>query len=242
MMNPSAGSLDVVRAPLPSPVQAFTTTRLGGCSQAPFDHLNLGQHCGDDPKHVEENRRRLALELPSEPCWLHQRHGTRVIHLDRWQPGIEADAAWTDRPNQVAAILTADCLPVVVAHRSPDCLAVVHAGWRGLAAGILERTLDVLPVHAEGLQAWIGPCIGPQSYEVDETVRRAFGGFEAHFEPTRPGHWLADLPRIAIDRLQRLGVSAIMTSDRCSFSESAYFFSHRRDGVCGRMATVAWLG
>jgi YfiH family protein len=230
-----------IDAALDGPVRGFATTRAGGVSKPPFDTLNLGDAGGDDPDAVAENRRRLAAALPAAPHWLRQVHGTGVIHLDDWRPGVEADAAWTDRPGRVVAVLTADCLPVLIADRAGRCVAAAHAGWRGLAAGVLESTVIALPVPAAELQAWIGPRIGAAAYEVDAPVRDAFPDDADAFAPSRPGHWQADLPAIAIRRLQTAGVTAIRDVGRCTASEPGHFFSHRRDGRCGRQATLAWI-
>lgn len=231
-----------ILAPFKGRIHAFTTTRGGGFSRAPFNTLNFGDRCGDEQASVDRNRDRLSADLPEEPRWLAQVHGVRVIRLEDWQPGVEADAAWTGREGQVAAILTADCLPVVLADRGGACVGIAHAGWRGLAAGVLEQLVSALPVPPGQLQAWIGPRIGRRAYEVDATVRDAFDGFEEQFEKTTPGHWLADLPAIAVCRLQQAGVGQVIDSGLCTFDDSERFFSYRRDSQCGRIATVAWLG
>jgi polyphenol oxidase len=228
------------------PVCAFSTTRLGGVSRGPWASFNLGQACGDDVEAVAENHRRLADHLPASPRWLKQVHGTSLIHLDDWEPGIEADAAWTDRPDQVAAILTADCLPVLLAHRSDPLVAAVHAGWRGLAAGILEQTVAALPAAPDELVAWIGPSISQPAYEVGEPVRDAFKARDASlvdcFEPTRRGHSLADLKAIAGRLLGQAGLVDIRNAGLCTASDPQRFFSHRRDhGRTGRQASLIWI-
>ncbi len=230
-----------IDAALAGPVRGVATSRLGGVSEPPFDSLNLGDAGGDDPAAVAANRGRLAAALPAAPRWLRQVHGTGVIHLDQWRPGIEADAAWTDRPGQVVAILTADCLPVLLADRDGRCVAAAHAGWRGLAAGVLEATVAALPVPPGELQAWIGPRIGAAAYEVDAPVRDAFPDDSHAFAPTRPGHWRADLSAIAIRRLRAIGVAEARDVGRCTAAEPERFFSHRRDGRSGRQATLAWI-
>lgn len=228
-----------LRAPLARPVQAFCTTRHGGVGAPPFDTLNLGSGCGDDPANVAENRRRLRAALPASPAWLRQVHGRRVIHLDDWFDGIEADAAWTDRPGQVAAVLTADCLPLLVAARNGVCVAAIHAGWRGLAAGVIAECIAVLPGAPRDLIAWIGPRICRDHYEVGEDVRAAFANSAGAFVPTRPGHWLADLPAIAGAQLRDAGVGEVIDSRACT-AGSSRFFSHRRDQRTGRMASLIW--
>lgn len=239
--------------PAPAGVQALTTTRQGGFSSGGYASLNLATHCGDDPAAVQANREilRHALQLPSAPCWMEQVHGCDVMHPTRADSemkgcGEAADAAWTDQPGIVCAVLTADCLPVVLADRAATVVAVAHAGWRGLAAGVLEATLDELPVAPAELMAWLGPCIGVRAFEVGAEVREAFCAHDtealAAFAPAaRPGHWMADLPCLARQRLLRAGVGNIHVGEYCTFSQPEQFFSYRRDGQTGRMATLAWL-
>jgi len=232
-------------------VRAFWTSRTGGNSLAPFDSLNLGEHCDDDPARVAANRRRLSEwlaaggqarhELDPEPKWLRQVHGTRVVHLDEWQPGIEADAAWTDRPGRIAAILTADCLPILIADVRGRCIAAVHAGWRGLAAGVIEQTLASLPVRPDELMAWIGPAIRQSNYEVGDEVREVFAEHPAAFRRSGGKRWLADLPAIASALMEARGLTRIVDSGLCTASDASRFFSHRRDGATGRMACLIWL-
>lgn len=238
--------------PVQACVRAACSLREGGVSVAPWASLNLGLHVGDDPAAVLENRRRLceALQLPQEPIWLEQVHGTAV-----WQPGASsrrADAAVTDRPGEVLAIMVADCLPVLFApkaHVHSFVLGAAHAGWRGLAAGVLEATVAALPIAARDLVAWLGPCIGPDHFEVGAEVREVFtaaGDSARHFRASaRPGHWLADLPGLARDRLQRLGIEEIHGGSWCTVSDPARFFSYRRDaglaeGRSGRFAALLW--
>ncbi|MFO7762518.1 MAG: peptidoglycan editing factor PgeF [Wenzhouxiangellaceae bacterium] len=230
----------VIRAPFAEPVRGLCTTRFGGVGHRPFDSLNLGTACGDDPADVEANRLRLERLLPTPPCWLRQVHGSCVTHLADWAEGIEADAAWTDRPGQVACVLAADCLPILVAERTGGCIAAIHAGWRGLAAGVIARTIAELPADPTRLQAWIGPRICRHHYEVGAEVRAAFDESEAAFEPVRPGHWLADLPRIAERQLREAGARQVTDSGACT-AEGSRFFSYRRDKRTGRMAACIWL-
>jgi len=235
------GSIETVPAPFAAPVHGFATTRRGGCSPAPYDSLNLGAGCGDDRQAVARNRAILARLLPATPRWLQQVHGNDVIHADAWRPGVRADAAWTDRPGQVVAVLTADCLPILIAERSGGCIAAVHAGWRGLAAGVIEQAVDALPVAPAGLHAWIGPRIGAAAYTVGANVHAALGGLDPHaFTACDAEHWQADLAAIAGARLRRLGVAA-SDCGQCTVRDPARFYSYRRDGRCGRMATLAWL-
>lgn len=230
----------LLRAPFEPPVRAFATTRAGGVSRRPFDSLNLGGACGDDPACVAQNRTRLESLLPASPCWLGQVHGDRVIHLDDWRPGIAADAAWTDRPGQVCAVLTADCLPILVADGAGRCVAAVHAGWRGLAADVVLRCIEALPVDPGLLEAWIGPRICREHYEVDAQVHDAFAGMNEAFVSTREGHWQADLARIARMKLLEAGVSRVTDSRACTAGQGR-FFSYRRDRHTGRMASVIWI-
>lgn len=230
----------VIRAPFAEPVRGLCTTRVGGVGRRPFDSLNLGAGVGDDPGDVETNRAVLEGLLGARPCWLRQVHGRRVIHLDDWTEGIEADAAWTDRPGQVACVLVADCLPILLAEGGGGCIAAIHAGWRGLAAEVIGRTIAELPADPDRLQAWVGPRICRDHYEVGQEVRDAFDESEAAFEPVRPGHWLADLPRIAERQLREAGVGRLTDSRACTAGESR-FFSYRRDRRTGRMAACIWL-
>lgn len=237
--------------PAPPGVRALTTLRGGdGVSPPPFDRLNLGLRCGDDPALAHRNRERLAgwLALPSRPHWLRQVHGTDVLRFDAAPPDTdepEADAAVTDRPGVVLAILTADCLPVVFAAHDGSEIAVAHAGWRGLAAGMLEATVATMRTPPDRLRAWLGPAAGPLAYEVGAEVRDAFlaktAGADGAFSPTRPGHWHADLFALARQRLGAAGVADVHGGRHCTISEPASFYSHRRDGRSGRIATLAWI-
>ena len=226
-------------------IQAISTTRAGGVSVGPWASLNLGATCGDDPVAVARNRRRLQELLPGPPRWLRQVHGKRVVHLDDWHADVEADAAWTDRPGQVVAIQTADCLPVVLADREARLVAAAHAGWRGLAADVLGHLVASLPVPPDRLVAWIGPGIGPERYRVGEDVRTAFealdGALARAFAENDAGEIRADLKLAARGLLLRAGVSQVLDSGLCTASDAGRFFSHRRDGPCGRMATLAWI-
>ena len=233
--------------PAPPGVHALTSLRHGlGVSTAPFDHFNLGSRCGDDADAVIENRRQLqaALHLPSPPHWLRQVHGVAVAV----EPGFdepEADAAVTATPGRVLAILTADCLPVVLASRAGDDIGAAHAGWRGLCAGVLEATVGAMRTPAQQLMAWLGPAAGPQAYEIGEDVFAAFvqrdPAAAAAFVATRPGHWKVDLYALARQRLQAVGVTAVFGGEQCTISDPARFFSHRRDQRGGRIATLVWM-
>ncbi len=252
-------SADWVEADWPAPggVRALCTFRTGGASAAPYGSLNLGGHVGDVPAAVAENRRRLrvAAGLPAEPMWLEQVHGAHVADLDApADPGgtagrvWPADAAFTRRPGRVCAILTADCLPLLLAAESGDLVAAVHAGWRGIASGVIEAA--VAAVTAAGatpgrLLAWLGPAIGPRHFEVGAEVREALlagdPGAEAAFAPNARGRFMADLGILARRRLEARGVDRIYGGGECTFDAGDRYFSYRRDGVTGRQAALIWL-
>jgi hypothetical protein len=233
-------------------VQGFTTTRLHGVSAKPFDSLNLGEHVGDDPDHVAANRQRLNQWLPAPAVWVQQVHGTHVVNASTiiGQPAPEADAIITTEPGQVLGILTADCLPVVMANEEATVLGLAHAGWRGLAAGVLTQTVAAMRARQPVLgpwRAWIGPCISAQAFEVGDDVRDAFFRVEptwvSHFTTDDAPHkWRCDLPAIAQAILLGLGAASVQWCGLCTATASdRRFFSYRRDGQTGRMATVAWL-
>ena len=243
--------------PAPPGVQAFTTLRHGaGASLPPFDHFNLGNRTatdGDDAATVERNRIELMerFALPSTPHWLRQVHGTEVLRVD--MPAMVkaaadepiADAAVTSTPGVVLAILTADCLPVVFADNAGAQIGAAHAGWRGLANGVLESTVAAMHAPARELIAWLGPAAGPQAYEIGEEVFVAFVSRDAAaasaFVATRPGHWRVDLYQLAHQRLAALGITRVHGGGLCTISDPQCFYSHRRDARTGRMATVAWM-
>ncbi len=233
--------------PLAPGVQAVTTARDGGVSVAPWGSLNLGDHVGDDPAAVAENRHRLQAALNiAQPQWLTQVHGVQVVEARSDGIVREADACWTRTPGVVCTVMTADCLPVLFADAAGTCVAAAHAGWRGLLNGVLESTLEVFDAPAD-VHAWLGPAIGPTAFEVGPEVREAFIEHHAEAErafipsPAHPERWLADLYRLARQRLERAGVGRISGGDRCTFTEQALFYSYRRDGVTGRMASLIWL-
>jgi YfiH family protein len=233
--------------PAPSSVRGLSTLRWGGVSAAPYASLNLGDHVGDAAEAVAENRRRVAAAagVPTAPAWLAQVHGTRVADLDAGIPMGPADACFSRKPGRVCAILTADCLPVLLAADSGDLVAAAHAGWRGLAGGVIERLVEALKVRPAQLMAWLGPAIGPRHFEVGTEVREALlerdRGAEAAFTPNTRGRFLADLQVLARRRLAALGVERVYGGGHCTFSEDNRFFSHRRDGVTGRQATFVWI-
>jgi YfiH family protein len=232
-------------------VQYFCTWRTGGVSPAPWDSLNLGLHVGDAPEAVQANRDRLRRSLPAEPLWLDQVHGTEVCDADTWQSARTpcADAAVTTRTGRPLAIMTADCLPVVLADEAGSVLGLAHAGWRGLAAGVLEHTLQVMRRRAPQAgewRAWIGPAIGTEAFEVGADVYRAFVDQDAALAACftaqpEAGRWHADLAGLAGARLARAGVTRIESSGACTCRQADRYFSYRRDGQTGRQATLAWL-
>ena len=234
--------------PAPLEVRALATQRTGGVSAAPFESLNLGAHVGDSAEAVGENRRRLctAGRLPAQPVWLSQQHGTNVLDLDGAQEApAGADASFTRHPGRVCAVLTADCLPVLLASDSGAGVAAAHAGWRGLAAGVIEATVRALALPPESLLAWLGPCIGPAHFEIGAEVRqellRADPQAEAAFARNARGRYMADLAALARRRLERLGIGRIYGADVCTYAAPQEYFSHRRDGRTGRQATLIWL-
>ena len=236
--------------PAPAGVQAVATTRVGGVSAGAYAALNLGDHVNDDPAAVRRNREllRTGLALPGEPAWLQQVHGTAAVDAAFAGDRVTADAAWTSAAGVVCAVLTADCLPVLFCNRAGTHVAAAHAGWRGLSAGVLESTVAWLSADGAppaSLLAWLGPALGPASYEVGDAVRdtllRTDPAAAVAFQAKRPGHWLLDLYAAARLRLQRAGVTAVSGGDFCTLAEPERFFSHRRDGTTGRQATLIWL-
>ncbi len=238
--------------PAPTHVRSASTLRLGGVSGGRYAGLNLGAHVGDHPAAVLENRRRLrrALKLPTEPFWLNQVHGVAVAR-PAWRTGRPPtadvcvyNAAVGGQPG-VCAVLTADCLPVLFCDRAGTRIAAAHAGWRGLAAGVLARAVEALGVPGDQLLAWIGPAIGPAAFEVGDDVVQAFTSAhpesKSAFVPNPRGRWQADLPALARQELKRLGVGDVHGGSRCTASEPDSLFSYRRDGQTGRMATLIWL-
>ena len=233
---------------VPRAVRAAFTLRTGGVSAAPFDSLNFGAHVGDTAAAVAENRRRVCarLSLPAEPAWLEQVHGTRVANLDvSGDADAPADAVITRRAGVVCAVQVADCMPVLLAARDASAVAVAHAGWRGLAAGVLEATVAQLGVAAGELVAWLGPAISVQHFEVGAEVRAAFlaadPGASVAFGPNARGRWQCDLVVLAQRRLNALGVTEVSGGSWCTYADPARFFSFRRDGRCGRSAALVWL-
>jgi len=233
-------------------VQAFSSTRQGGVSAAPWEQLNLGGHVNDHPQHVAANRQRLAdyLGLPAQGFgWLNQVHGTDVVELTAQNLSHlpPADASYTREPGVVCAILTADCLPVILCNRQGNLVGAAHAGWRSLCGGVLENLLAAMGEPAENLMAWLGPAIGPGRFEVGPEVRQAFISHSPQAasafagQGARAGRYMADIYQLAKQRLQQAGVSSIEGGGLCTVSDSQRFYSYRRDGQTGRMATLIVL-
>ncbi len=231
--------------PAPANVRALIPTRRGGGGTGPFASMNLGQRIDDDMQSVRTNRASLRDLLPAEPKWLLQVHGAQVVDADRLQQPVEADAAVARNPGSVCTVMVADCLPALLTDRAGSVVAAAHAGWRGLAAGVLENTVRAMGTAPDELLAYLGPAIGPSAFEVGADVRDAFlarntdaaSVFVAH----KPGKWLADLFALARQRLRASGVTQIYGGGLCTYSDPRRFFSHRRDKVTGRMAALIWL-
>jgi YfiH family protein len=245
--------LDIQWPGLPASVSVLSTTRQGGVSEAPYDDgaggggLNLGTHVGDTEHAVTHNRALLRQQLPSEPVWLTQVHGTRVINADHPQTTIQADACIATRAGVVCAIMTADCTPVLLADSRGRVVGAAHAGWRGLASGVLETTVNAMrDCGAEEILAWLGPGIGPQAFEVGEDVLDAFAHLQADASvfraiADRPGKFLADLPALAKRALAGVGVTQVSGGEHCTVTDPKRFYSFRRERTTGRMASRIWL-
>jgi YfiH family protein len=230
--------------PAPAGVKACVTTRAGGVSLAPFDSLNLGDHVDDSPEAVAENRRRLTDHFAIQPAWLQQVHGIAVAHADPSRVD-RADASWTATPGIACAAMTADCLPALFCDRAGTRVAAAHAGWRGLAAGVLEATLDSLAVPAAEVLVWLGPAIGPQAFEVGPEVRETFvqqlpQAAEAFVPSANAGKFMADIYKLARLRLAARGVTAVYGGGFCTVTDPR-FFSYRRSPRTGRFASLIWL-
>ena len=230
----------------PPQVKALCTTRNGGVSKHPYNSLNLAAHVGDDESYVLHNRKLLkdTLNLPAEPCWMEQTHSTRVVNLEHDSKRC-ADAAISQKSDTVAVVMTADCLPILLCNRSGSEVAAIHAGWRGLADGIIEATINKMKSSPDQLLAWIGPGISQRYFEVGEEVRKNFNanniGTNDYFIASRPGHWLCDLAGLAVDVLTRLELTEVNHTEYCSFKDDALLFSYRRNATTGRMASLIWI-
>ncbi len=230
--------------PAPKNIKAGCTTRLGGCSQAPYDSLNLGMHVGDNPRHVEQNRRDLAcyLQLPTAPQWLEQVHGCQVS-TDA-QGLVQADASITTQTGKVSVVMTADCLPLLITDKYGTCIAAIHAGWRGLANGIIKETIQRMPARTQDLLVWLGPAIGPNQFEVGQDVFDVFVQQDERYREVfreRQSKWLMNIYSAAAIQLRSLGVVEISGGDYCTCEDASLFYSYRRDQQTGRMASLIWM-
>lgn len=231
--------------PAPKNVKSLQTTRMGGVSQGVFTGFNLGDHVADDPSYVALNRKQLADQLPSRPKWLTQVHGVDVVNVATCEQGVSADASFCHEPNGVCVVMTADCLPLLFCDEQGRQVAAAHAGWRGLLDGVIEQTLQTFTSPMSQVLVWLGPAIGPEAFEVGAEVRAAFiekdPAAEVCFKPSgQANKWLADIYALAKLRLQAKGVSKIYGGEFCTFSQADTFFSYRRDGQTGRMASCIW--
>lgn len=234
--------------PAPPSVRALITTRSGGVSQGPYASLNPADHVGDDPAQVARNRALLRSLVPNEPHWLKQVHGTGVyLAGKRLTSPPEADACVTTERAEVCAVLTADCLPVLLCDAAGSVVGAAHAGWRGLHAGVIERTVEAMKVPGADVLAYLGPAIGPAAFEVGEEVRAAFVAVDGDAAqaftpiPSAGRKWLADIYLLARQRLARVGVHRVFGGGACTYADSQRFFSYRRDHATGRMASLIWL-
>lgn len=230
--------------PAPANVKALQTTRHGGVSSGVYASLNLGDHVKDHPQHVAANRQLLSAYVPSEPVWLNQVHGVRVIDAALSSCLESADASFTSRKQVVCVTMTADCLPVLLCDQAGTAVSAIHAGWRSLCDGVIEEAVAAMTVSPSELMAWLGPAIGPYAFEVGSEVRAQFMAQDMQAESAfkqKGNKWLGDLYAIARQRLQALGVTQVYGGGRCTYSEPETFFSFRRDGDTGRMGTFIWL-
>jgi hypothetical protein len=235
--------------PAPAHVKAIQTTRLGGVSRPPYASFNLAEHVKDDALHVARNRQLLSDFVPSEPIWLNQVHGTRVVDASLSSRVESADAAFTSKKEVVCVSMTADCLPVLLCNMQGTIVAAIHAGWRSLCDGVIEATVTAMlsqhpTLQTHQLMAWLGPAIGPQAFEVGNEVKEQFVAEDIHATQAFVAHgdkWLGNLPMIAQQRLKKLGVVAVYGIEECTYQQPDKYFSFRRDGDTGRMATLIWL-
>ena len=260
-LAPENSELEVITPDWPAPanVHAYSTTRLHGMSEGVFSGLNLALHVGDEPEVVEQNRQHLrsSLKLPADPYWLNQVHQASAVNIAEQTSGItpDADASFSLDNNQVCVVMTADCLPVLICNRAGNKVAAAHAGWRGLAEGILESTISALDETADQLLVWLGPAIGPDSFEVGDDVRQAFftkfekmnlpeqyaSDVASAFVENKPGHYLADIYQLARLTLKSIGIEAVYGGEHCTFDDANHFYSFRRDGKTGRQASLIWF-
>ncbi|QIW16374.1 multi-copper polyphenol oxidoreductase [Pasteurellaceae bacterium RH1A] len=234
---------------VPGHVHALTTTRLGGVSLSPFDSLNLGNHVGDAPEAVAKNREILTacLKLPQVPLYLDQSHTTKVLHLPYTGTDLNADAAYTKQAKQVCLVMTADCQPVLFCNKEGNQVAAAHAGWRGLCDGVLEETAKAFDCPMEEIIVWVGPAIGENAFQVGQEVVEQFCAVDPEAikafrpDPRASGKFLGNLYQIAQQRLNKLGIQQISGGDYCTYTDTQRFFSYRKEGKTGRMATLIWF-
>ena len=240
-------NLNPANWPAPDWLHAGTIVRTGGVSQSVYASMNLAAHVGDDENHVSQNRELLKkyLSLPTDPVWLKQIHGNQIVNLDQQNVELEADGSLTTKIGTVCAVLTADCVPVLLCDTEQHKVAAIHVGWRGFSQRIIESATQCFAGSQSNTMAWIGPHICSRHYEIDDRVRNACMNTEneidAAFTPTRTGHWNADLGLMVELSLQSAGISDIYHTKRCTFCDGDSFYSHRRDGTTGRMATLIWM-
>ena len=233
--------------PAPDNIKAISTTRIGGFSSPPFDSLNLADHVEDNPDTVNKNRDYLCelADLPESPRWLSQTHGIHVLNSLDWQQNIQADAMISNSVNHICTIMTADCLPILLCTQQGDTVAAIHAGWRSLAAGIIEQTINKFHCAPQDIIAWLGPAIGSTQFEVGVDVYQLFTHkwpkSEQAFQQTDSSHYLADIYYIATQCLNQVGITTIFGGDYCTVTDNQRFFSYRRDGITGRMASMIWI-
>lgn len=233
---------------IPKHIHAFTTVRTGGVSKPPFDSFNLGDHVNDSPEDVAQNRALLVekFHLPQSPLFLTQTHSTRVLELPYSGKDIEADAVYTNQPNQVCLVMTADCLPILFVSKDGKEIAAAHAGWRGLCDGVLEATVEKFQCPSNEISAWLGPAIGAKAFQVGKEVIEQFCAFDPRAEEafiqdnSTSGKFLGNLYQIATQRLNKLGITEISGGEYCTYTQEDLFFSYRRDKQTGRMATLIW--
>ncbi len=233
--------------PAPKHVHAYCTTRVGGISQGPFASFNLADHVEDDALSVNANREKLMgdLSLPAEPLWLTQTHSAQVIRASYANTDSIADACFTTRTNHVCTVMTADCLPILCCDEKGQHAAAIHAGWRGLLAGVIETTVNAMDVDSKSLLVYLGPAISQDNFVVSEVIKDQFIALDPHtrhaFKEVSRGHFAADLYAIARMRLAKLGIEQIFGGEFCTYDESDKFFSYRRENQTGRMASLIWL-
>lgn len=234
----------------PAHIHAYSTTRLDGVSEGEFEGLNLGAHVNDDPQHVFQNRFLLANKFNNTPdfCWLNQTHSNNLIKLsDSTDQNLNADASWIDSNQRTCVVMTADCLPILITDQQGSFVAAIHAGWRGLCDGIIEKTIKhicaELTINSDQLLVWLGPCIGPTAFEVGDDVRDQFIAQDTTANDAfvaSKGKWLADLHQLAKLRLANFEGLTVTESNLCTFNDPGLFYSYRRDGKTGRLATFIW--